>query len=83
MEYIQNDRMKITYDKRTYNIEDGDKEYEVVHVVKHPIKEYDTDSYFFYEYKKSEIRENSGFWYFEPSEDLANKIKDLIKEYEQ
>jgi|694.fasta_scaffold150543_4 hypothetical protein len=75
--------MKITYDKRTYFIEDGDKKYEVVHIVKHPNKEYDTDTYYFYEYRESDIPDASGYWHFEPSEELVNKIKDYIKEYEQ
>lgn len=75
--------MKITYDKRTYIIEDDEKKYEVIHIVKHPNKEYDTDSYSFYEYIKSDIPEASGAWYFEPSEELVNKIKDLVRGYEQ
>jgi hypothetical protein len=75
--------MKITYDKRIYNIIDDNKKYEVVHIVKHPTKEYDTDSYFFYEHRESDIPEDSGFWCFEPSEELVNKFKSYIKEYEQ
>lgn len=74
--------MKITFDKRTYHIEDGGETYEVVHIVKYPIKEYATDSYFIYKYKKSENFRMNGFWYFEPSDELILKIKELIKEYE-
>ena len=76
--------MKITFDKRTYNIEDEDGEkYEVVHIVKHPIEEYNRDSYFIYIYKESEEFGMSNFWHFEPSDELTLKIKKLIKEYEQ
>lgn len=74
--------MKITFDKRTYNIEDDGEIYEVIHIVKHPIEEYNNDSYFIYIYKKSEHIGMSGFCYFEPSDELVLRIKTLIKEYE-
>jgi hypothetical protein len=35
------EKMKITFDKRVYNIEDGEDKYDVTHIVKHPIKEYE------------------------------------------
>jgi hypothetical protein len=75
--------MEINYDKRTYTIVDNDKKYEAVHIVKHPNKEYDNDSYYFYEWRDMDPEEMSGFWCFEPSDELINKLKEVIREYEQ
>ena len=33
--------MKITFEKRIYNIEDGDDVYKLTEIIKHPIEEYD------------------------------------------
>jgi len=74
--------MKITFDKRTYRIEDGDENYEVVHIVKHPIKEYDNDTYYIYIFKDYEDPKLAGYWYFEPSDDLVAKIKKTVRDYE-
>ena len=79
--------MKITFDKRTYNIEDGDNKYEVIHIVRHPIPEYDDDTYYVHEYRDfgGEMigHATGGFFAFKPSEELLNKIKETVKNYEQ
>jgi hypothetical protein len=75
--------MKITFDKRTYNIEDGSEQYEVIHIVKHPIEKYNNDSYFIYIYKEDEDPKLSGYCHFEPSDELVLRIKEIIKQYEQ
>lgn len=75
--------MKITFDKRVYYIEDGEDKYEVTHIVKHPNKEYDTDSYFFNKYETFDDPEMNGYWVFGPSAELKNKIKEYIVGYEQ
>ena len=70
-----------TFEKRVYNIEDGIDKYEVTRIVKHPRPEYD-DSYFYSIYREHEIPEASGYWYFEPSDELIVRIKKTIESYE-
>lgn len=74
--------MEITFDKRIYNVKDDEHMYEVIHIVKHPIKEFDKDTYNYYIYKETEDINSSGWVYFEPSDELEIKIKKFIKEYE-
>ena len=73
--------IKSVFEKRIYSIEDGEDKYEVVHIGKHPIPDY-SDSYFFHKYKEDENPENSGYWYFEPSDELKSIIIKTIESYE-
>ena len=75
--------MKITFEKRIYNIKDGDDVYELVEIIKHPIKEYNyrhiTDRVLKYkEYGDDSMLDV--FTYDEPSEELLEKLHNLIKE---
>jgi hypothetical protein len=70
-----------TFEKKVYNIEDGIDKYEVTRIVKHPHSEYD-DSYFYSIYREYEIPESSGYWCFEPSDELMVRIKKTIESYE-
>lgn len=78
--------MEITFDKRIYNIQDGDNLYEVTHVVKHPNEAYNNDYYnvlIYREYPEPDMLNMSGFWYMEPSAELMDKIKEIVTKYEQ
>lgn len=70
--------MKITFEKRVYNIKDGEETYEITYIVKHPNEEYSNTYSRFLKYEKSEIYCASGFYYFEPSDELKSKIINLI-----
>ena len=75
--------MTITFEKRIYNIKDGDDVYELVEIIKHPIKEYDyrhiTDRVLKYN-KSTDYPECSGFAYDEPSEELLEKLHNCINQ---
>ena len=74
--------MEITFDKRVYNIVTEEDRYEVTHIVKHPIKEFDNDSYFVLKYHDSDVPEFSGYRYCEVSREFLQKIKEVVKDYE-
>jgi len=77
-------KMEITFEKRTYNIKDGDDVYELVEIIKHDIEEYNyrhiTDRVL--KYKKFDEFEShlDGFTYDEPSEELLEKLHNLINQ---
>ena len=75
--------MEITFEKRTYNIKDGDDVYEVVEIIKHNIEKYN------YRHMMSRVckyrecddyPECSGFEYYEPSEELIEKLNKLLNQ---
>jgi hypothetical protein len=74
--------MKITFEKRVYNIEDGEERYEITRIIKSPDKKYNKTYSSFLKYEKSDFYCASGFHYFEPSDELISKIKNQIKKYE-
>ena len=74
--------MEITFEKRVYNIKDGEETYEITHIVKHPNEEYNNTYSYFLKYEKSEFYCASGFYYFGPTDELSTKIKNLIENYE-
>jgi len=75
--------MIITFEKRIYNIKDGDDVYELVEIIKHPIKEYNyrhiTDRVLKYN-ESTDYPECSGFAYDEPSEELLEKLHNCINQ---
>jgi hypothetical protein len=73
--------MNITFEKRIYHIEDGADKYEVRYIRKHQIVEY-SNSYSFLEYREYENSELTGYWAFEPSEELKAKLIKTIESYE-
>jgi hypothetical protein len=76
--------MEITFDKRTYNIKDGDDTYEVNHIIKHPLEGYPTNGFYVTKFiESSDVPEASGFHYFEPSDELLERIKETVREYEK
>jgi hypothetical protein len=74
--------MEVTFEKRTYQIKDGDDIYEVFEIIKHSIEEYN------YRHisrvcnytECDDYPECSGFKYYEPSEELLKKINNLINQ---
>ena len=75
--------MEITFEKRIYNIKDGDDVYELVEIIKHPINEYNyrhiTDRVLKYN-ESTDYPECSGFAYDEPSEELLEKLHNCINQ---
>lgn len=75
--------MEITFEKRTYNIKDGDDVYEIVEIVKHPIEEYNYRHIIdrVLKYKEyTDYPKLDGFAYDEPSEELLEKLHNLINQ---
>jgi len=74
--------MEITFEKRIYNIKDGDGLYEIVEIIKHPIEEYNSRHFIdrITRYNDSDDPLFSGFCYFEPSEELLEKLHNCINQ---
>jgi len=74
--------MKITFEKRIYNIQHNDDVYEITYIVKHPIEEYNYEHIAsilkFKEFK--EQPELSGFYHCTVSTELETKLLELIKQ---
>ena len=75
--------MTITFEKRIYNIKDGDDVYELVEIIKHPIKEYNyrhiIDRVLKYN-ESTDYPEYSEFAYDEPSKELLEKLHNCINQ---
>jgi len=67
--------MTITFEKRIYNIKDGDDVYELVEIIKHPIKEYN-----YRHITDRVLKYNDGFTYDEPSEEILEKLHNCINQ---
>lgn len=67
--------MEITFEKRIYNIKDGDDVYELVEIIKHPIKEYN-----YRHITDRVLKYNDGFTYDEPSEEILEKLHNCINQ---
>jgi hypothetical protein len=74
--------MELTFDKRTYNIEDGEHIYQVVHIKKHPTPKYNTNKHYFYILIEG-FEGDKFFGHFEPDEELKTKLKKFIKEIQE
>ena len=67
--------MEITFEKRIYNIKDGDDVYELVEIIKHPLKEYN-----YRHITDRVLKYNDGFTYDEPSEEILEKLHNCINQ---
>lgn len=75
--------MKITFEKRIYNIEDGDDVYKLTEIIKHPIEEYDyrhiADGVLKYK-EYTDYPECNGFVIEELPKEILDKLQNCINQ---
>lgn len=76
--------MKITFEKRIYNIEYGDDVYELIEIIKHPIEEYNYRHIAgVLKYKEyTDYPECSGFAYEKLSDEMLDRLQNCINQKE-
>ena len=74
--------MKITFEKRIYNVQHEDDLYQITYIVKHPIEEYNYEHIgnILKFHEDEQYPECSGFHYCTVSTELESKLLELIKQ---